>query len=298
MAIQKFISQHKLPSVFESVAAQFYSPLGEWIRQKKGEGPIVIGINGAQGSGKSTLADYLKHYLQEKYQWNTAILSIDDLYLTQRERKIKSESVHPLFATRGVPGTHDVELGLDILQRLKKLDVDEVVAVPKFSKLLDDRRPDSQWEKVKGPIDLILFEGWCVGSVPQYHSELIEPINDLEKEKDIGGFWRNKVNQYLAAEYAELFCLLDLLVFIQVPNIQSVYRWRLEQEIKTISREKKQLDKTAYYSAKEKINNFVPYFERITQHNLSVMPLLCDAHLQLDSDHTVTQLIIKDDSGK
>ncbi|WNO08350.1 P-loop NTPase fold protein [Teredinibacter sp. KSP-S5-2] len=297
MAIQNFISQHKLPSVFESVAVQFYSRLGEWIRQKKGEGPIVIGVNGAQGSGKSTLADYLKHYLQENYQWNTAILSIDDLYLTQHERKIKSESVHPLFATRGVPGTHDVKLGLDVLHRLKKLDADEVVAVPKFSKLIDDRLPDSKWERVKGPVDLILFEGWCVGSVPQYQSELTEPINDLEKEKDIDGRWRQTVNDYLTAEYAELFELLDMLVFIQVPCIQSVYKWRLEQEIKTISKEKKQLDKTAYFSAKEKINNFVPYFERITQHNLSVMPLLCDVYIQLDLDHTVTQLIIKDDSG-
>ncbi len=77
----------------------------------RGPGLTVIGIAGAQGSGKSTLVRDLAERLAGD-GLRVATLSLDDLYLTRAVRQDLAARVHPLFATRGVPGTHDVALGL------------------------------------------------------------------------------------------------------------------------------------------------------------------------------------------
>jgi pantothenate kinase-related protein Tda10 len=69
--------------------------------------PLVVGLTGPQGSGKSTLAARLPDLLAAA-GLNAGVLALDDLYLTKAERQRLAADVHPLFATRGVPGTHDV----------------------------------------------------------------------------------------------------------------------------------------------------------------------------------------------
>ena len=81
--------------------------------------PQVVGICGAQGSGKSTLVAALAERLAEE-GIAAATLSLDDLYFTRAERLRLASEVHPLFATRGVPGTHDIALGLGVLDALAR----------------------------------------------------------------------------------------------------------------------------------------------------------------------------------
>lgn len=54
------------------------------------EGPLVLGLCGAEGSGKSTVAAALAHRFP-----GTAILSLDDLYLPLDERRRLAREVHP-----------------------------------------------------------------------------------------------------------------------------------------------------------------------------------------------------------
>ncbi len=83
-------------------------------QQQQQSKSLVVGINGAQGSGKSTLSELIKIILSEEYGLSVVVISIDDLYKTRSERQQMANDVHPLFATRGVPGTHDVELGINL----------------------------------------------------------------------------------------------------------------------------------------------------------------------------------------
>src|SRR5690348_14070644 len=71
--------------------------------------PILVGLAGAQGSGKSTMAPRVAQQLEDA-GLRTAILALDDFYLTHAERAERARTVHPLLATRGVPGTHDIAL--------------------------------------------------------------------------------------------------------------------------------------------------------------------------------------------
>ena len=197
--------------------------IGDW--RGAVEGALVVGLCGAQGSGKSTVAAGAAAAL-EADGLRCAILALDDLYLSKADRERLARGVHPLFATRGPPGTHDVELGLTILRALK---TGETARAPRFDKLCDDRSPKA-WRTETEPFDVILFEGWCVGAAPQAEAALADPINALERDEDPHGVWRRFVNAALAGPYRSLFAQFDRLVMLQAPGFDVVERWRLQQE--------------------------------------------------------------------
>ena len=219
-AIDKLIVGEHLPSDYRKTVDAFWRGLSEEIAMRAMDGPVVVGINGAQGSGKSTLCQFLEVLLVEHNQ-RSATLSIDDLYLTKAERERLGREVHPLLATRGVPGTHDAALGLSLIEDFRAgRDLD----LPRFDKSVDDRSPER--ETVKGPLQVLLFEGWCLGAVPQDEAALAEPVNDLEATEDPDLAWRRYVNEALDGAYKTLFEQLDMLVMLKVPDFAAVRRKR------------------------------------------------------------------------
>ena len=246
--------------------------------------PLVVGLCGSQGSGKSTAAAVLK-LLLEAQGISTAVLSLDDLYLTRAERGQLAARVHPLLATRGVPGTHDVELGLTILDALSS---SGHVALPRFDKAADDRSDASTWLTVQAPVRVVIFEGWCVGAQAQSESALVQPINSLEKELDVDSTWRRYVNAQLAGVYQTLFKRIDYLVLLAAPNFEIVYAWRLEQERKLHERLAAEA-KPSRVMNDEQIARFIQHYERLTRHILEEMPSRADVVLSLDAERRVAE---------
>lgn len=286
--LDDFLNRHRLPRSFASIADGFYVPLAQWIYarvRKSRPGTVILGINGAQGTGKSTLSNFLSEFLRLEYDMSVAELSIDDIYLTRAERADLARRVHPLLATRGVPGTHDVALGKAVMDRLCGLATGESTYLPRFDKSLDDRRPATAWPEVAGPVDLIVLEGWCVGSTALPEEELGEPLNRLEQEEDSDCVWRRYVNDQLATTYRGLFKKIDTLVFLQAPGFDAIYHWRLEQERKLAA--SVGADGTRVMDEAGLVR-FLQYFERITRHNLVTLPSRADIVFSLDEDHTVT----------
>jgi D-glycerate 3-kinase len=188
--------------------------------------------------------------------------------------------VHPLFVTRGVPGTHDVELGIDTLRRLGGA---QPVPLPSFDKQTDDRRPFSAWPVVQGPVRIAILEGWCVGALPQADEELAAPCNALERDEDADGRWRRHVNAVLADEYQALFAPLDLLMLIQAPSFDVVYEWRCEQERKLRERVSAAGGDLSRVMGDAAIARFISHYERLTRWILAEMPGRADVVLQLDA---------------
>ncbi len=290
MNLDKFIRQNGLPELFSESAKRYYLPYAEWldarVAEKHGE-TYVLGINGAQGTGKSTLAHLISEYLSSEHGRNVVILSIDDIYLTRDERISLSRRAHPLLSTRGVPGTHDVALGISIIERLRSLQQDEAVNVPRFDKSRDDRCPQSDWAAVIGPVDLVIFEGWCVASQATTDAELQEPINALESSADADGRWRTYVNDKLGTDYAQLFAALDGLLFLQAPDFDAVFRWRLEQEHKLRQSANKGANAIM---CDEEVAEFIQFYERITRNNITVLPSMANAIIKLGNDHQAISL--------
>ena len=241
--------------------------------------PGRVGLAGGQGAGKSTLASAIMG-AGRHFGLRMVSISIDDFYLTRSERQALSRRVHPLLATRGPPGTHDIPLCKSVMDALR---VDGIVTVPIFDKGLDNRAPETL--NVRAPADMILLEGWCVGARPEPPDRLDQPINALEAVSDSEGRWRRYINEALATEYARLFGTLDRLIFLRVPNLDAVVRWRLQQE--DARPPELRLDETA-------VTHFVAHYERLTRWMLEDLPGRADVIVELDEGHRVARCSIAD----
>lgn len=278
----------ELPDSYLPLLQQLYLPLGRWLQQRRqqlGQHTLCLGVIGGQGSGKSTLTGCLQQVMSDAFGWRCAGFSLDDIYLTRTERQQLSQEIHPLLATRGVPGTHDTGLGLNLIQQLRALGEGETVALPSFNKAIDDRRPADSWPTVAGPIDLIIFEGWCVGVAPQAEAELIEPVNALEAQEDTDGRWRHYVNQQLQHNYRDLFAQLDSLLMLEVPGLAEVKAWRTQQE-QQLSRHQSGHG----VMSSSQLSRFLMHYQRLTEHALSTLPASADICLRLNADHGFEQV--------
>ena len=230
------------------------------IRRHEWPGRVpLIAIAGAQGSGKSTLAAAAARKL------SCAALSLDDVYVTKAERADLAARVHPLFAVRGPPGTHDLALLDAVLTRLRSASPGDRTPIPAFDKLADDRRPAADWPVFEGRPRAVLLEGWCLGATPQDEAGLTGSINDLERIDDPGGVWRRAINHSLATGYARLFATFDGLLFLRAPGFDRILDWRVEQEAGLLG-----LAPSAVPGARRaELARFIEAFERITRHMLA-----------------------------
>jgi D-glycerate 3-kinase len=233
--------------------------------------PLFVGLCGAQGSGKSTLAQTLARQFDNR-RIPAAIISMDDLYHTRRTRDALARRVHPLMRTRGVPGTHDVALGLAVFA---SIDAGAATSLPRFDKATDDRSPPTAWHTASADTRVVIFEGWCVGARPEPIHALAEPINELERVEDADGRWRRHVNAELAGNYQVLFGRIDLQVLLAAPDFETVYGWRMEQERMLRAQ-------TGLGMTDDAIVRFVRHYERLTRHILAEMPMRADLLVQLD----------------
>lgn len=277
--LDDFIAREQLPPDFAGRALAICEPLAARI-VAEGKGPgFLVGICGTQASGKSTLTAVLRHLLEGR-GLRVASLSLDDLYLTHAQRAQLAARVHPLLATRGVPGTHDMVLGGQVLAALKG---QGEVALPSFDKASDDRRPVIDWPRVPAPVDVILLEGWCVGTRPQPLADLVAPVNALEREEDPDGVWRAFANDALAGPYREFFDRLDLFVLLQAPSFEVVLAWRREQEAKLRARLASAGADPARSMGDEAVARFIAHYERITRWILQEAPARADIVVRLDA---------------
>ena len=280
-----WLAAERLPPAYAELAARYFAPLADRLAGLHSEcgRPVLIGVNGSQGSGKSTGCAWLVQALRKEHGLSALALSLDDFYLTRAERAALATTVHPLLATRGVPGTHDIDLLRATLGHLMGQEGTTVVHVPRFDKASDDRAPAGRWDRIEAPVSVILLEGWCLGARPQPEEALTEPVNALEAEEDTDGRWRHYVNEALREAFLPLYEAVDCWVMLRAPSFECVYRWRLEQEHKLRARAG---TGTAVMSDDE-VARFVQYFERLTRHCLAELPEHMDVIFSLDNDRRI-----------
>lgn len=275
-AVERLIEAEGLPGDYRDVVDRYWRPLSEAIAERYEGRPLLVGINGAQGSGKSTVAKFLEVLLVEHNQIGVT-LALDDLYLTRAERLAAAAAVHPLFATRGAPGTHDVALAMALLDRLL---AGKSAELPVFDKASDDRALETR--TVAGPVNVILFEGWCVGAAPQPEADLAQPVNALERDEDPDGTWRREVNRRLATDYAGLFARIDLLIMLEVADFAAVRANRRLQESK-LGPGPAVMDDAA-------LDRFLAHYQRLTEWMLADMPARADIVIGIGPDQRPTRV--------
>lgn len=130
-------------------------------------GAWLVGISGLQGCGKNTFTPQLKITLAHQGVSSVA-MSLDDFYFGRFQRRRLARAVHPLLATRGVPGTHELQLLNDTLAALARAAVTSPALVLRFEKGRDTRIPRARWQHITQPPltqppQMVPLEGWCVG---------------------------------------------------------------------------------------------------------------------------------------
>jgi len=289
-----FLSKEKIFNQSKAVKIKslkrIYIPISFWMEdkyKKKGK-TLFLGLSGGQGSGKTTTAGIIKIILKKFFKRRVYVGSIDDFYKTFKNRKKMSEKIHPLFRTRGVPGTHDVNLINKFFVSIKRKKFKKI-KLPKFQKASDDRMKKKNWFNIKKKPEIVILEGWCVGAKPQTNSLIKKPVNILEKYEDKDLKWRRYVNEKLKKEYKKIFSMIDNLIFIKIPNFSVVFKWRLLQENKL---RKKSHSKNKVMSYDE-IKRFIMFYQRITLQMTKDLSKSASVIMYLKKNHEINKILFR-----
>lgn len=289
-ALARFTAARGLPEQFCRVFLQWYASVTAALARRAGasKSPLLVGLSGCQGSGKSTLVDAMAQVLEDTHGVKTTVLSLDDFYLTRAERECLAQRLHPLFATRGVPGTHDIGL---LRHTVTALQNGEAAELPVFDKATDERTNMVHISQGGAPSEIVLLEGWCVGIPPQPTEALEHPINSTEADLDPDRIWRTAVNRFLGEEYAALFAQLDALLVLQAPSFNEVFDWRWQQEAKLSARFREahpaESDPTM---TRDQIADFILHYQRLTEHGFKSLPARADCLWELGADRSVQRM--------
>ncbi|OYX48997.1 MAG: hypothetical protein B7Y90_08710 [Alphaproteobacteria bacterium 32-64-14] len=248
------------------------------IARQRAEGRVpVVGVAGPQGSGKTTLvAAYAAAHR------DVAHFSLDDVYLPAGYRRLIAESVHPLFGTRGPPGTHNLLQLNETLDELLEAKAGAQIFLPAFDKVTDNPVHSTRRPVFRGKPSVVLVDGWCLGALAEADDALVTPLNLLETERDKDAGWRKEVNANLAGAYQLTFGRLDAIIALQAPSFAIINDWRCEQEAGLLGRDLTEEDR-------KRIWLFVQFFERITRHMMAG-GRRADIEVQLDERRNVTEI--------
>ena len=272
----------------EKMIKSFLIPSCFWIVKKiNKKKPLFIGLAGGQGTGKTTITSIISIILKKYFKLDIFKISIDDFYKTRKQRTLLSKNKHSLLMTRGVPGTHDIDIMLNFFKKIKVKKF-KILKLPKFNKAVDDRYSKSLWYKIQSKPDVVILEGWCVGARSQNFTELKKPINSLERVHDQNFKWRQYVNYQLKTKYKKLFNQLDCLLFLKVKNFSILRRWRLKQEKKLWLKSKNK--KNLKIMNKSEVKNFMDTYQRITQQMFKDMSKYSSIVMSLNNNQEIKNI--------
>lgn len=236
---------------------------------------LIQGFLGGQGTGKTTLTRVLTVILKQ-LGYQAVSWSIDDLYLSYLDR-IALRNRDPRLIRRGPPGTHDVQLGINVLSQLQQGNFP--IALPRFDKSLHNGEGDRTIPETIDQADIVLFEGWFIGVRPIVSQFEIAPIvTDSDRQ------FAQDMNEQLR-DYLPLWEMLDRLIVLYVPNYQLSKQWRKQAEHRMIAQGKSGMTDA-------EIEQFVEYFWKALHPELFILPVLenADLVLEIGVEHTVTKI--------
>lgn len=240
---------------------------------------LIQGILGGQGTGKTSLS-WVLGFILGHFGYSCLGVSLDDFYQTYHERQLLQQH-DPRLIWRGPPGTHDVDLAIDTITKLRDSQLGTEVFVPRFDKSLYNGAGDrAAFQKVTKP-DIVLFEGWFVGVHPidpEQFAHAPAPILTPEDRR-----FAEDMNQRLA-DYLPLWGLLDRLLVLAPIDYRLSKQWRKEAEQKMIASGRNGMNDL-------EIERFVDYFWRSLHPELFIDPLLhnpqlVDLVITINADHS------------
>jgi D-glycerate 3-kinase len=258
----------------------YWLPLAQSLanQQEKIGRTFIQGLLGGQGTGKTTLGIVLKVLLLHLGKSFLSI-SLDDLYKTYADRQ-KLQDRRPDLIWRGPPSTHDVDLGIQVLQQLRDrpLGNSQPIEIPRFDKSLHHGAGDRIEPEISYGADIVLFEGWFVGMRPLPTSAFRNFVPPILSESDREFALECNANLY---NYLPLWEYLDHLIVLVPEDYNYSLQWRIEAEHKLMATGKAGMND-------QEITQFVEYFWKALHPEL-FMPRITD----LDNSAAYADLVVQ-----
>lgn len=238
--------------------------------------PFVQGFLGAQGTGKTTLTTVL-HSLLQLLGYPTLSLSLDDFYKTYTQRQ-RLQQEDPRLIWRGPPGTHDIDLGLQVLTQLR-YPTAGAIAIPRFDKSAFEGSGDQGEPEIVQPVKLILFEGWFVGLRPidPHHFKTAPPPIFTAADRQFARDMNARLQDYLP-----LWQQLDSLIVLYPEQYRLSQQWRRQAEHQLKACGKSGMSDST-------LDQFVEYFWCALHPELFIRPLIHDPRvdlvIEIQADH-------------
>ncbi|AVH73621.1 glycerate kinase [Nostoc sp. 'Lobaria pulmonaria (5183) cyanobiont'] len=271
------------PQEMLQVLWDLWLPLGIKLasqRQQLGR-PLIQGILGGQGTGKTTMSKVLILIL-DHLGYRTVSLSLDDLYKNYSERLLLTQQDSRLI-WRGPPGTHDIDLGLNVLDQIRQLQ--SPVMLPRFDKSAFGGAGDRTTSEMVADVDIVLFEGWFVGVRPIEPDvfDTAPPPIVTDEDRAFARDMNLRLHNYLP-----LWERLDSLIVLYPIDYRCSLEWRKQAEQQMIAAGKSGMSDA-------EIEQFVNYFWRSLHPELFITPLVRDATgvdlvIEINPDHSFGQV--------
>ncbi|MCU0545771.1 MAG: glycerate kinase [Oscillatoriaceae cyanobacterium Prado104] len=303
--------QHNLPiksTTFLETLWNFWLPLALQLSAQKQSlrRTLIQGILGAQGTGKTTLAKILKLILG-KLGCSTIALSLDDLYKTYADRQ-QLQKQDPRLIWRGPPGTHDIDLGIEVLDKLRCSQTGESaafansqssliqdggkiqnIAIPRFDKSAWGGGGDRAVPEIVTCADIVLFEGWFAGLRPVGEARLnafleTAPFPILtEGDRQFARDMNAKLSDYIP-----LWERLDKLIVLYPTDYRISQVWRNQAEQEMMEAGKSGM-------TEDEINRFVEYFWKALHPELFIKCAIegnnwVDLAVEIKGDRTIGKI--------
>jgi len=260
----------------------YYIPVYVWLKEQmrrqksKNARAAVIGWTAPQGGMKTIVGAALVKAF-EKEGINCVALGADDFYLTRTEQAALSEKYksNSLLQYRGNPGTMDVNLMIDTISKLRETNEGDEVRIPRYDKSaysgLGDRCPEEEWSVIKGRVDLVVLEGWCLG---------FEPVEQTDGDLV-------KINEFLR-DYARVYDYVDAFLVCQVDDVSWVYTWRQQAEDRMRKRGKEGMSPERI---REFVDRFMPAYKQYLPklYSEDILPGRPQLNLKLDFNRIPTE---------
>lgn len=205
--------------------------------------PLFVAMQGPQGSGKTTVTRSLVQHLNAAGV-SVGVLSTDDLYHTHANlRRVAEENpTNPLLSGRGQPGTHDVELGVELLDQIYNINSEDseagaAIRLPVFDKSLHNGEGDRAQSSdasptLTPPLDVFILEGWSMGFSPITPAEVEQKRSASPPDSPLQKYSLEslqQINRNLEA-YQRWYTRFTAFLQIRPTDLNNVYIWRTQQE--------------------------------------------------------------------